>query len=78
MLLTEQEQLFAGNAFMHGLSQQMNPTNPMLGQREVIRLMDAGEKLSQHFGIDLLSLLPARGDNQMFSTAPQSLLREQS
>lgn len=58
MLLSEQEQLHAGNAFMRHLSQQMNPANPVLGQREVIRLMDAGVRLSQHFDMDLTSLLP--------------------
>ncbi|KAI3603827.1 putative membrane protein (plasmid) [Cupriavidus necator H850] len=58
MLLSEQEQLLAGNAFMRRLAQQMNPANPALGQRQVIRLMDAGESLSQHFDIDRASLLP--------------------
>lgn len=42
MLLNEQEQLLAGNAFMRRLAQQMNPVNPALGQRQVIHLMDAG------------------------------------
>jgi hypothetical protein len=37
----------------------MNPANPALGQRETIRMMDAGLSLSQHFGVDLASLLPA-------------------
>jgi hypothetical protein len=41
----------------------MNPNNPVLGQREVIRLMDAGVSLSQHFGIDLASLLPSANSN---------------
>jgi hypothetical protein len=36
----------------------MNPANPALGQRQVIRLMDAGSTLSQHFDMDLASLLP--------------------
>jgi hypothetical protein len=58
MLLSENEQLLAGNAFMRGLAQQMNPANPALGQREVIRMMDAGVSLSRHFGIKLDSLLP--------------------
>ncbi|WP_432258219.1 hypothetical protein [Cupriavidus sp. TMH.W2] len=58
MLLSEQEQLLAGNAFMRRLSQQMNSANPALGHRQVIRLMDAGLSLSQHFDIDLSSLLP--------------------
>ncbi|HDS1322406.1 TPA: VPA1269 family protein [Stenotrophomonas maltophilia] len=66
MTLSEQEQLLAGNAFMRHLSQQMDPTNPILGQREVIRLMDAGVRLSQHFDVDLSHLLsvsqhPAQG-----------------
>lgn len=58
MLLSEREQLLAGNAFMRRLAQQMNPSNPALGQREVIRLMDAGERLSRHFDVDLSALLP--------------------
>lgn len=57
MLLSEQEQLLAGNAFMRRLARQMNTANPALGQREVIRLMDAGVRLSQHFDMDLASLL---------------------
>ncbi|WP_425219001.1 gamma-mobile-trio integrase GmtZ [Ralstonia solanacearum] len=58
MLLSEQEQLLAGNAFMRRLAQQMNPENPALGQRQVISLMDAGASLSRHFDMDLASLLP--------------------
>ncbi|MHA6847408.1 VPA1269 family protein [Ralstonia syzygii] len=57
MLLSEQEQLLAGNAFMRRLAQQMNPANSALGQHQVIRLMDAGVSLSQHFDMDLTSLL---------------------
>lgn len=59
MLLSEREQLLAGNAFLRRLAQQMNPANPALGQREVIRLIDAGASLGQHFDMDLTSLLPA-------------------
>ena len=58
MLLSEEEQLRAGNAFMRHLSTQMNPQNPALGQREVIRLIDAGERLSAYFDLDLAALLP--------------------
>jgi hypothetical protein len=57
MLLTEQEQLRLGNAFMRRLAEEMNPANAALGQREVIRLMDGGVSLSQHLGIDLATLL---------------------
>ena len=59
MLLSEQEQLRMGNAFMRRLGQQVNPTNPALGQREVIHLMDAGSRLSEHLGIDLVALVSA-------------------
>lgn len=58
MLLSEKEQLLAGNAFMRHLAQQMNPANPALGQREVIHMMDTGLSLSRHFGVALDSLLP--------------------
>ncbi|MBS0454636.1 MAG: integrase [Proteobacteria bacterium] len=73
MLLSEQEQLLAGNAFMRRLAQQMNPANPALGQREVIRLMDAGASLSQHFDMDLASLLPAARPSKAFSTGRRTL-----
>ncbi len=73
MLLSEQEQLLAGNAFMQRLAQQMNPENPALGQREVIRLMDAGERLSQHFNMDLASLLHADRPIQSFPAGPRTL-----
>ena len=59
MLLSEQEQLLVGNAFLRRLAQQMNPANYVLGQRQVIHLMDAGVSLSQHFDMDLASLLPS-------------------
>ncbi|WLI13589.1 MULTISPECIES: VPA1269 family protein [Pseudomonas] len=66
MLLNEQEQLIAGNAFLLRLGQQMNPANPVLGQREVIRLIDAGESLSQQFDMDLAMLLPTKNRGQAF------------
>ena len=73
MLLSEQEQLLAGNAFMRRLAQQMNPANPALGQREVIRLMDAGASLSQHFNMDLSSLLPAAPSVKAFPAGQRTL-----
>lgn len=73
MLLSEQEQLLAGNAFMRQLARQMNPENPALGQREVIRLMDAGARLSQHFDMDLASLLPAARPAQTFPAGRRPL-----
>ena len=58
MLLSENEQLLAGNAFIRRLAQAANAANPVLGQREVIRMMDAGHSLSRQLGVDLESLLP--------------------
>lgn len=58
MHLTEREQLRAGNAFMRRLAQQMDPTNPALGMRQVVQLIDAGERLGDYLGIDLGGLLP--------------------
>lgn len=73
MLLSEQEQLLAGNAFMRRLAWQINPANPALGKREVIRLMDAGARLSQHFDMDLASLLPADRPIQAFPIGRRAL-----
>lgn len=58
MLLSEQDQLRFGNAFMSRLAQQMNPDNPAIGQRQVIGLIDAGVSLSDYFNIDLAALVP--------------------
>ena len=73
MLLTEQEQLLAGNAFMRHLAQKMNPENPALGQRQVIHLIDAGMNLSQHFDMDLSALLPTKNGVQAVFTVHQVL-----
>ncbi|WP_246883704.1 gamma-mobile-trio integrase GmtZ [Pseudomonas koreensis] len=73
MLLGEQEQLLAGNAFIRRLAEQMSPTNPALGQREVIRLMDAGVSLSQYFDIDLSLLLPHPAGGQALFAGPPPL-----
>lgn len=50
LMLTEQEQLLVGNAFLRQLGQQMNPENPALGRYRVISLIDAGHSLLEHFG----------------------------
>lgn len=73
MLLSEQEQLLAGNAFMRHLSHQMNPANPTLGQREVVRLMDAGVRLSQRFNMDLTSLLYTTNHAPSFPVGHQTI-----
>ena len=58
MKLSEQDQLRVGNAFMHHLAGQMDPEDPVLGQRRVIELIDAGERLSDYLGFDLNKFLP--------------------
>ncbi|MBP0639708.1 integrase family protein [Cupriavidus sp. AcVe19-6a] len=78
MLLSEQEQLLAGNAFMRRLAQQMNPANPALGQRQVIRLMDAGLSLSQQFDMDLASLLPRTDRIRAFPAGYQALTGDEA
>jgi hypothetical protein len=70
MLLSEQEQLLAGNAFMRHLAQQMNPSNPAIGQREVIRLMDAGERLSAYLDLNLAAQLPTSRHTAAFRSGP--------
>ena len=57
--LSEHEQLLQGNAFMRKLANQLEPNAPALGTREVIRLMDAGERLSERLGIDVGALVRA-------------------
>ncbi|RDK01509.1 gamma-mobile-trio integrase GmtZ [Paraburkholderia lacunae] len=73
MMLSEDEQLRAGNAFMRRLAQQMNPANPVLGQRQVINLMDAGESLSERFGVDLTALLPKGNSIPTFARKSRTL-----
>jgi hypothetical protein len=58
MRLSEEQQLQTGNAFMARLARVANPENLQLGKREVISVIDAGEKLSQHLGIALSETLP--------------------
>ncbi len=81
ILLSERDQLLACNAWMRNLAVQMNPSNPGLGKREVIRLIDAGESLSERFGVDITSLLPERIRSsqpvdaiKFFDAVPQPLL----
>lgn len=56
--LTEAEQLSVGNAFVQRLSRIANPDSPFLGQRTVVEIIDAGAKLSESLGIDLVASLP--------------------
>lgn len=53
MRLSEEDQLKSGNAFIQRLSSAVSPDNPFIGLREVVKVMDAGKKLSDSLGIDL-------------------------
>lgn len=57
--LSEDEQIQAGNALMRRLARLANPKNQQLGQRQVIAVLDAGGKLSEHLGIDISQALPS-------------------
>ena len=58
MRLSEEEQLQVGNAFTARLASLANPSDLHLGQREVIGIIDAGGKLSEHLGTELADALP--------------------
>jgi hypothetical protein len=73
MSLSESEQLLVGNEFMRRLASQMNPANSVLGKRQVIQLMDAGESLREYFKIDLSSLLPGTNTDAALPVAVTAL-----
>lgn len=55
--LTQDEQLKVGNAFMRSLSLRASPDSLFIGQRRVVEIIDAGEKLGESLGINLLNAL---------------------
>ncbi|MBP2666366.1 MAG: integrase family protein, partial [Firmicutes bacterium] len=59
MQLTEDEQLTFGNAFIKKLAETANPSCPLLGIREVISTMDAGNSIEELLGVRLPDLLPS-------------------
>jgi hypothetical protein len=64
--MSEDDQLACGNAFMRQLANQASPADAQLGVRQVVQLMDAGERVGQMLGLDLTTLIPkpgARGAN---------------
>jgi hypothetical protein len=73
MHLSELDQVRVGNAFMRPLAGQMDPENPALGQRRVIELIDAGERLSDYLGVNLDKFLPGgtvQSPKAVWSTGP--------
>lgn len=63
MLLSEKEQLRVGNAVMRHLAHSMNPSHPEIGRREVVSILEAGERFSERLGLNLDALL-ANATNQ--------------
>jgi hypothetical protein len=61
--MSEADQLSCGNAFMRQLASQASPTNPPLGVRRVVELIDAGAQVGQMLGVDLATLIPAPDAN---------------
>jgi len=51
----------------------MNPENPLLGKRDVIRLIDGKKSLSEHFGMDVSCLLPESAKRLLSSGGPQTV-----
>lgn len=56
--MSEEDQLACGNAFMRQLANQASPANVQLGVRQVVQLMDAGERVGYMLGLDLATLIP--------------------
>ena len=56
-LMSEEDQLTFGNAFMRKLADQADPKNPILGLRTVVSIIDHGENLESILGIKLAKLL---------------------
>lgn len=54
---SEQEQLLIGNEWMRCAARMMNPNELEIGKREVVSLIEAGERLGERIGVDLERLL---------------------
>lgn len=72
MHLSERDQVRVGNAFMRHLAGQMDPENPALGQRRVIELIDAGERLRDYLGVDLDKFAPVASIQSLKSASSPS------
>jgi hypothetical protein len=55
--LSQEEQLKVGNAFMRSLSRRAAPDSTFIGQRKVVEVIDAGGKLGESLGINLVSTM---------------------
>lgn len=63
MQLSEEQQLKYGNAFMRALARKADASNPLLGLRQVVSIMDNGESFQQMLGVNLPEFLPRNTEN---------------
>lgn len=75
MRLSEEDQLKNGNALMRRLSRAASPKDDFIGLREVVKVMDAGKKLSDSLGIDLQEMMTGLrlGDGSVRPTSLDAL-----
>jgi hypothetical protein len=73
MRLNEEEQLKVGNAFMQRLAKDAMPENSFIGLREVVKVIDVGDKLSQCLGIDLAETVTSLREGRGQSFQPRTL-----
>lgn len=57
--LSEKERLSAANAMMREMERLANPSNPILGRRAVVQVMDRGESLENLLGVQLNNITQA-------------------
>lgn len=57
--LSEKEKLSAANAMMREMERLANPSNPILGRRTVVQVMDRGESLEKLLGVQIKNITQA-------------------
>jgi hypothetical protein len=67
-----EDQLQLGNELFARLAKLANPSNPSLGKRKVIEIIDARECLSKHLGLNLKSLVNDVQCKPITRSLPQS------
>ncbi|QPF72248.1 hypothetical protein G8A07_04430 [Roseateles sp. DAIF2] len=58
LMLSEDEQMRVGNELQRRLASAADSQNPHVGHRKVVEIIDAGGRLSERLGIDLLDSIP--------------------
>jgi hypothetical protein len=63
MHLSEEEQLRSASYAIAMLAQSINPEHPDIGKRQVVSLIDAGERIFDMLGIEIDKIIPKVDDN---------------